>query len=180
MIGNARFSTKSHPSVLRLGWSSHAASALKVVPRTEMTCTLNSSGFTANIHRRSARVKTGLSRLRRNEEIELDILDRFFGKRHVKVRVMAMEVPPRFASASAHDDVSRQGRGALEHRRPRINDAVTDSLRPPVKTTDSLQTLTDRRGAQAFDIHKALAQYPQSRSQPKGASVPGILGRSNR
>ena len=68
-------------------WSSHAASALKVIAEAETAGMLSSAGSTANIQRQPVVVRTGF---RGNDfhVSEPDILDRFFGKPRPNVRVI--------------------------------------------------------------------------------------------
>jgi hypothetical protein len=68
-------------------WSSHAASALKVIAEAEMAGMLASAGSTANVHRRPVTVRTGF-RGNAFDDSEPDILDRFFGKPRPNVRVI--------------------------------------------------------------------------------------------
>jgi hypothetical protein len=68
-------------------WSSHAASALKVIAEAEVAGMLSSAGSTANIHRRPVTVLTGF-RGDAHDYSEPDILERFFGKPRPNVRVI--------------------------------------------------------------------------------------------
>jgi hypothetical protein len=68
-------------------WSSHSASALKVIAEAEAANMLGSAGSTANVHRRPLIVKTGFRRKLR-DDFEPDILDRFFGETRRGVRVI--------------------------------------------------------------------------------------------
>jgi hypothetical protein len=68
-------------------WSSHAASALKVIAEAVMAGMMSSAGSTANIHRRPVTVKTGF-RGNLCDDSKSDILDRFFGKPRPNVRVI--------------------------------------------------------------------------------------------
>jgi hypothetical protein len=68
-------------------WSSHSASALKVIAEAEAANMLGSGGSTANLHRRPLIVKTGFRRKLR-DDFEPDILNRFFGETRRGVRVI--------------------------------------------------------------------------------------------
>ena len=68
-------------------WSSHAASALKVIAEAEAAHMLSSAGSTPNIRRVPVTVWTGF-RGDAPDYSEPDILDRFFGKPRPNVRVI--------------------------------------------------------------------------------------------
>jgi hypothetical protein len=68
-------------------WSSHAASALKVIAEADAAGMLSSAGSTANVSRKPVTVLTGFRGYVRDYS-EPDILERFFGKPRPNVRVI--------------------------------------------------------------------------------------------